>query len=154
LIPDALGADLWFVTGEGPRLSTITGPDGLKPLKGKDDIHDHLAPVYETVRILSATAQGNHADRLRRRALDRGHLHDRRARHARPGARPTSCGEEDPETFGALIDLLTEATIEYLDQQVQAGAEVVKIFDSWAGSLKGEAFTASRWNPPNGSRPS
>jgi uroporphyrinogen-III decarboxylase len=53
LIPDALGADLWFVTGEGPRLSTITGPEGLKPLKGKDDIHDHLAPVYETVRILS-----------------------------------------------------------------------------------------------------
>jgi hypothetical protein len=48
--------------------------------------------------------------------------------------------EEDPETFGALMDLLTEATIEYLDQQVQAGAEVVKIFDSWAGSLKGEAF--------------
>jgi uroporphyrinogen decarboxylase len=37
----------------GPRLSTITGPEGLKPLKGKDDIHDHLAPVYETVRILS-----------------------------------------------------------------------------------------------------
>jgi uroporphyrinogen decarboxylase len=48
--------------------------------------------------------------------------------------------EGDPATFGALIDLLTEATIEYLDCQVQAGAEVVKIFDSWAGSLKGEAF--------------
>jgi uroporphyrinogen decarboxylase len=44
LIPDALGADLWFVTGEGPRLSTITGPEGLRALKGKDDIHDHLAP--------------------------------------------------------------------------------------------------------------
>ena len=55
--------------------------------------------------------------------------------------------EEDPETFGALIALLTEATIEYLDQQVQAGAEVVKIFDSWAGSLKGEAFTRFALEP-------
>jgi hypothetical protein len=62
--------------------------------------------------------------------------------------------QEDPETFGALMDLLTEATIEYLDQQVQAGAEVVKIFDSWAGSLKGEAFTRFALEPANGSRPS
>jgi uroporphyrinogen decarboxylase len=55
--------------------------------------------------------------------------------------------QEDPETFGALMDLLTDATIEYLDQQVQAGAEVVKIFDSWAGSLKGEAFTRFALEP-------
>jgi len=48
--------------------------------------------------------------------------------------------EHDAKTFSALIDLITEATIEYLDMQVQAGADVVKLFDSWAGSLKGEAF--------------
>jgi uroporphyrinogen decarboxylase len=48
--------------------------------------------------------------------------------------------QEDPATFDALINLLTDATIEYLSKQVEAGAEVVKIFDSWAGSLKGEAF--------------
>ncbi|MFT7311336.1 MAG: uroporphyrinogen decarboxylase, partial [Paracoccaceae bacterium] len=53
LLPQALGADLWFVTGEGPRLSTITTNADFAPIKGKDDIHDHLAPVYETVRILS-----------------------------------------------------------------------------------------------------
>jgi uroporphyrinogen decarboxylase len=41
----------------------------------------------------------------------------------------------------ALIDRITEATIEYLSAQVQAGAEVVKLFDSWAGSLKGPDFT-------------
>ncbi|AHM03063.1 Uroporphyrinogen III decarboxylase [Roseibacterium elongatum DSM 19469] len=140
LIPDALGADLWFVTGEGPRLSTITGPDGLKALKGKDDIHDHLAPVYETVRILSrelprettligfAGAPWTVATYMiaGRGTPDQGPAHALR--------------ESDPDTFGALIELLTEATIEYLDMQVKAGAEVVKIFDSWAGSLKGEAF--------------
>lgn len=140
LIPDALGADLWFVTGEGPRLSTITDASGMKGLKGKDDIHDHLAPVYETVRILSrelpsettligfAGAPWTVATYMiaGRGTPDQAPAHKLR--------------QEDPETFDALMDLLTEATIEYLDGQVKAGAEVVKLFDSWAGSLKGDAF--------------
>lgn len=140
LLPQALGADLWFVTGEGPRLSTITGPEGMRGLKGKDDIHDHLAPVYETVRILSrelpaettligfAGAPWTVATYMiaGRGTPDQGPAHGLR--------------ESDPATFEALIDLLTESTIEYLSCQVQAGAEVIKLFDSWAGSLKGEAF--------------
>jgi uroporphyrinogen decarboxylase len=47
----------------------------------------------------------------------------------------------DRATFSALIDVITEATIDYLSAQVKAGAEVVKLFDSWAGSLKGADFT-------------
>jgi uroporphyrinogen decarboxylase len=47
----------------------------------------------------------------------------------------------DRATFAALIDRITDATVEYLSMQVQAGAEVVKLFDSWAGSLKGQDFT-------------
>ncbi|MBF9048776.1 uroporphyrinogen decarboxylase [Roseobacter sp. HKCCD9010] len=141
LVPDALGADVWFVTGEGPRLSTITGPDGLAPLKGKDDIHDHLAPIYETLRILrrelpSETALIGFAGApwtvatymiAGRGTPDQGPAHKLKA--------------EDRATFEALLDLLTEATIEYLSKQVDAGAEVVKLFDSWAGSLNGEDFT-------------
>jgi uroporphyrinogen decarboxylase len=45
-----------------------------------------------------------------------------------------------PEVFAGLIDLIAEATVEYLSAQIEAGAEVVKLFDSWAGSLKGAAF--------------
>jgi uroporphyrinogen decarboxylase len=140
LLPQALGADLWFVTGEGPRLSTITGPEGLRGLKGKDDIHDHLAPVYETVRILSrdlpsettligfAGAPWTVATYMiaGRGTPDQGPAHALR--------------EGDTATFEALIDLLTESTIEYLSMQVEAGAEVIKLFDSWAGSLKSDAF--------------
>jgi uroporphyrinogen decarboxylase len=47
---------------------------------------------------------------------------------------------ENPDLFQRLIDLLTEATIDYLSKQIDAGAEVVKLFDSWAGSLKGRDF--------------
>ncbi|MBT7999998.1 uroporphyrinogen decarboxylase family protein, partial [Planktomarina temperata] len=53
LLPQALGADLWFVTGEGPRLSTVTTQEDFAKLKPADDIHAHLAPIYKTVKILS-----------------------------------------------------------------------------------------------------
>ena len=140
LLPQALGAELWFETGEGPRLSTITGPDGLRALKGKDDIHDHLAPVYETMRILSrelpkettligfAGAPWTVATYM---IAGRG-TKDQGPAHALKSA--------DRATFQGIIDLLTESTIEYLSKQVEAGAEVVKIFDSWAGSLKEQDF--------------
>ncbi|SLN47801.1 Uroporphyrinogen decarboxylase [Aquimixticola soesokkakensis] len=140
LVPQALGADLWFVTGEGPRLSTITTADDFAKLGGKDDIHDTLGPVYETVRILArelprettligfAGAPWTVATYMiaGRGTPDQGPAHALRMGNV--------------AVFDALIDRITEATIEYLDMQVQAGAEVVKIFDSWAGSLKGEAF--------------
>jgi uroporphyrinogen decarboxylase len=141
LLPHALGAELWFEPGEGPRLSTITGPEGLRALKGKDDIHAQLAPVYETLRILArelppetaligfAGAPWTVASYMiaGRGTPDQGPAHALKA--------------ADRATFAALIDILTEASIEYLSAQVAAGAEVIKLFDSWAGSLKGQDFT-------------
>jgi uroporphyrinogen decarboxylase len=47
---------------------------------------------------------------------------------------------ENRDLFQSLVDRLTEATVQYLSRQIEAGAEVVKIFDSWAGSLKGQDF--------------
>ncbi|SLN55000.1 uroporphyrinogen decarboxylase [Pseudooctadecabacter jejudonensis] len=140
LLPQALGADLWFVTGEGPRLSTVTTPDDLKKLKPATDIHDHLAPIYETVKILSrelpsdttligfAGAPWTVATYMiaGQGTPDQGPAHTLKA--------------EDKPTFEALLDLITEGTIDYLSKQIDAGAEVVKIFDSWAGSLQGDDF--------------
>jgi uroporphyrinogen decarboxylase len=140
LVPQALGADLWFVTGEGPRLSTVTGREDFAKLKPADAIHEHLSPVYETVKILSrdlpsettligfAGAPWTVATYMiaGRGTPDQAPAHKLR--------------EEDPETFDALMDRITEATIDYLSAQIAAGAEVVKVFDSWAGSLKGAAF--------------
>lgn len=147
LIPDALGADLWFVTGEGPRLSTIETMAEFNKLKGPDDVHEHLAPVYETVRILSrelpaetaligfAGAPWTVATYMiaGRGTPDQGPAHKLMA--------------EAPEVFDALMDRLTQATIVYLSMQIEAGAETVKIFDSWAGSLKGAAFTKYALEP-------
>ena len=140
LVPQALGADLWFVTGDGPRLSPITSADDIAKLKPASDIHEVLSPVYETVRILSrelpaettligfAGAPWTVATYMiaGRGTPDQGPAHALR--------------EEDTATFEALLDRITDATIDYLSMQIEAGAEVVKIFDSWAGSLKGDAF--------------
>ncbi|WP_426035359.1 uroporphyrinogen decarboxylase [Cypionkella sp. TWP1-2-1b2] len=140
LLPQALGAELWFETGEGPRLSTITTMAGVLALKPREAIHDTLAPIYETVRILArelprettligfAGAPWTVATYM---IAGRGSK-DQGAAHALKSA--------DRAAFSALIEVITEATVEYLSAQVQAGAEVVKLFDSWAGSLKGQDF--------------
>ncbi len=140
LLPQALGADLWFVTGEGPRLSTLTKSAEFDALKPVSAIHKTLDPVYETVRILSkelpaettligfAGAPWTVATYM---SAGRG-TPDQAPAHA--------LKRQDRELFERLIDLLTNATIEYLSAQIDAGAEVVKLFDSWAGSLRGDDF--------------
>lgn len=140
LLPQALGPKLWFETGEGPRMETTTTMDQVRALKPKDAIHDTLSPVYETVRILSrelpkettligfAGAPWTVATYM---IAGRGSK-DQGAAHALKNT--------DRATFAALIDVITDATVDYLSEQVKAGAEVVKLFDSWAGSLKGQDF--------------
>ncbi|MEP2783452.1 MAG: uroporphyrinogen decarboxylase [Pseudoruegeria sp.] len=147
LIPQALGADLWFVTGEGPRLSTLTTPVELQGLKPTEDIHETLSPIYETVKILSqelpkettligfAGAPWTVATYMiaGRGTPDQGPAHALR--------------QADRATFEGLLARITAATIEYLSMQIQAGAEVVKLFDSWAGSLKGDDFNRYALEP-------
>lgn len=147
LIPQALGADLWFVTGEGPRLSTITSQADFDKLGSVDNIHETLNPIYETVKILSralpaettligfAGAPWTVATYMiaGRGTPDQGPAH--------------ALMQNDVAVFEALLDKITEATIHYLLAQIEAGAEVVKIFDSWAGSLKGDAFNKYSLEP-------
>lgn len=140
LLPQALGPKLWFETGEGPRMETTVTMDQVRALKPIEAIHDTLSPVYETVRILSrelpaettligfAGAPWTVATYM---IAGRGSK-DQGAAHALKNT--------DRATFVALIDRITDATVEYLSEQVKAGAEVVKLFDSWAGSLKGADF--------------
>jgi uroporphyrinogen decarboxylase len=139
LLPQALGLKLWFETGEGPRMEPVTDR-GVAALRPAEAVHETLAPVYETVRILArelprettligfAGAPWTVATYM---VAGRGSA-DQAAAHA--------LKDRDRATFQALIDRITDATIVYLSAQVQAGAEVVKLFDSWAGSLKGRDF--------------
>ncbi|MEL7149287.1 MAG: uroporphyrinogen decarboxylase [Pseudomonadota bacterium] len=140
LIPDALGNDLWFVTGEGPRLSTIETMEDFAKLKDADGIHDHLAPVYETVRIL-ARALPEETTLIGFAGMPWTVATYMIAGRGTPDQAPAhALKAENRALFDAIINRLTEATIAYLSAQIDAGAEVVKLFDSWAGSLKGQDF--------------
>ena len=139
LIPQALGQKLWFETGEGPRLTPIVNADGLDG----SDIMQTLAPVAQTVARLSkslppettligfAGAPWTVATYM---VAGRGTPDQAPAREL---------ALNNPNDFQAIIDLLVAATIEYLSAQIEAGAEVVQIFESWAGSLRGAEF--ERW---------
>jgi uroporphyrinogen decarboxylase len=140
LVPHALGAELGFVAGEGPKLSTVTRKEDMDRLKPADVVHETLSPVYETVRNLSsalpaettligfAGAPWTVATYM---------IAGEGTKDQLPARRMIL---EDPDTFARLIDRITEATIAYLVGQVEAGAEAVKIFDSWAGSLSWRDF--------------
>ena len=136
LIPQALGSELSFLEGDGPRLSRISNKNDILKLKPANSIHEHLAPIYNTVSLVAeqlspkvaligfAGAPWTVATYMiaGKGTKDQGPAH--------------KFLKEDKDSFEMLINLLTEATIFYLSKQIDAGAEVIKIFDSWAGSLK------------------
>ena len=142
VIPDALGQNVAFKEGEGPVLDPIRDVQALKALDiGR--LHDHLAPVYEIL------------GRLRKEIPDDTALIGFAgapwtiASYMVEGRGGTECGRartwayQDPDGFGQLIDLLVDSISSYLIRQVESGAEVLQLFDSWAGVLSETQFR--RW---------
>lgn len=134
VIPQALGQKLWFAEGEGPKLEALKTFDDVKKLD-ESRIDDHLSPVYQTVQQI------------------RSRLDDKITLIGFAGAPWTvSCymlqggGSKDflavkefmfskPDAYQALIDCLVDATSNYLIKQVDHGANVLQLFDSWASLL-------------------
>ena len=131
LIPQALGQDLRFAEGEGPILEPIRDGNSLAGLS-LEGLHKRLEPIYETVeRVRGAldttTALIGFAGApwtVATYMVEGGG--SRNFEHTKAWA------FGDPETFGQLIDMITEATIAYLSRQIDAGAEAVQLFDTWA----------------------
>jgi uroporphyrinogen decarboxylase len=134
VVPDALGQSVHFEEGRGPVLEPIVNSKDLVKLS-LERFHERLAPVYETVdRIKSAlpaeTALIGFAGApwtLASYMLEGGPTRDFAKAKGWMHGRITD--------FADLIDLLVEATSQYLIRQVEAGAEVLQLFDSWAGAL-------------------
>ena len=140
LVPLALGSSLEFSANDGPILSKIGSLDDVGKLKRANQIHQTLSPIYETIRILKsqlpqATAligfAGSPWTVASYMIEGCGSPHQAAAR---------AMLENDRETFFALLDLIADATVEYLLAQIAAGVEVVKLFDSWANSIPAAEF--------------
>ncbi len=142
VVPDALGQDVQFREGEGPVLQPVRDAADFAKLS-TERFHAHLAPVYETVRRLSAAIPERTA------LIGFAGAPWTVATYMVEGSGSKEFGEvkrlayAEPALFQRIIDLLTEVTGDYLIAQIDAGAEAVQLFDSWAGVLPDDEF--AKW---------
>ena len=137
VIPHAMGQDLWFETGEGPRLAPpLVGFDFEKLVAAPE----RLNPVFETVQKVSAALSpettflgfaGSPWTVATYMVAGQGSKDQAEARRM---------AYKDPARFGSLIDTIINATVDYLAGQIEAGVDAVQLFDSWAGSLSPAQF--------------
>lgn len=133
VIPDALKRDVHFVAGEGPRMRPLAVEEiaGL----GSDGVLDHLAPVIETVRRVRAGLAPEKA-LLGFCGAPWTVATYMIAGHGTPDQAPARLfAYRHPEAFAVLLDRLADMSADYLLAQLEAGADAVQIFDSWAGVL-------------------
>ncbi|ANK79536.1 MAG: uroporphyrinogen decarboxylase [Rhizobiales bacterium NRL2] len=134
LLPQALGREVAFRAGEGPVLEPLTRNEDI-PEMNAGRLHDHLGPVYETVGRLSNSLPDDVALIGFAGAPWTVATYMVEGGSSKDYAATKGWAFADREGFGRLIDVLTQATGAYLKQQIRAGAEVVQIFDTWAGAL-------------------
>jgi uroporphyrinogen decarboxylase len=137
IVPFAIGQNLTFVTGEGPRLTP--------PLIGADldDLTPYLArlePVYETVRKVKATLDPTKALIGFAGSPWTVATYMVAGQGSRDQSEARRLAYADPARFGELIARIESVTLDYLSAQVEAGAEALQLFDSWAGSLSPAQF--------------
>jgi uroporphyrinogen decarboxylase len=140
IVPYAMGQILTFVAGEGPRLSPRLLDRALERL---ERVPERLEPIYATVRRVKAEL-----------APDKTLLgfagspwtvatYMVAGEGSRDQHETRALAYRDPAAFAAIIEAIAAVTVDYLAGQVDAGAEAVQLFDSWAGSLAPAEF--ARW---------
>ena len=146
VIPDALGIKVEFVKNEGPKLEALSGQSDLKKLK-INNIKNHLSPVFEALELTKSKLSKDKALigfsgspwTLATYICEGG------------GSKHFDVVKElmirDEKFFSELIDILSEAIITYTCLQIEAGADVIKLFDSWAGVLSQNQFEKWVINP-------
>jgi uroporphyrinogen decarboxylase len=143
VIPHALGRAVRFEAGEGPRLDPLDTPEKILALQRKADF-TKLEPVYEALRRVRAE--------LDRSVALIGFCGApwtvatyMVAGQGTPDQAPARLlAYRHPDDFAAIIDALVENSIRYLLGQLKAGADVLQIFDTWAGVLSPREF--ARWS--------
>ena len=140
IVPFAIGQNLSFVTGEGPRLTPSLAAADLHSLTAYSA---RLDPIYETVRKVKAEL--GHGKTLIGFAGSPWTVatYMVAGQGSREQAETRRLAYADPGKFGEIIERIETVTLDYLSGQVEAGAEALQLFDSWAGSLSPAQF--ERW---------
>jgi uroporphyrinogen decarboxylase len=142
VVPLGLGQEVGFQEGEGPKLDPIRDASALHKLSKDIDL-SRLAPIYETVERVKESLPAETALIGFAGAPWTVATYVVEGGSSRRFDQVKSWAASDPASFQILIDRLTQATIAHLAAQIEAGVEVVQLFDSWAGALQGDPF--ERW---------
>ncbi len=140
IVPHAMGMGLTFGVGEGPRLTPPLLDGDFQALVAAPQ---HFMPIYETVRRVRAALAPEVT------LIGFAGSPWTVATYMVAGSGSKDQGEarrlayRDRAAFAALIDRIVHVTVDYLSGQIDAGAQTVQLFDSWAGSLAPAEF--ERW---------
>ncbi|MGL5138569.1 MAG: uroporphyrinogen decarboxylase [Beijerinckiaceae bacterium] len=138
-IPDALARNVRFVDGEGPEMDPLTDPGTIDELAGRYDVAK-LAPVYEAIRQVRAALAPEKALLGFCGAPWTVATYMIAGKGTKEQAPARLFAYRYPEAFARLIDLLVDVSAAHLIAQIDAGADTVQIFDSWASVLPSRAF--------------
>jgi uroporphyrinogen decarboxylase len=142
VIPHALGQPVSFEAGEGPRLPPLPEIGGVSALRQEAD-QEKLAPVYETIGLVKTMLAPETALIGFCGAPWTVATYMIAGRGTPDQAPARIFAYREPDSFAALTDVLIDASAAYLIRQLQAGVDVVQLFDTWAGVLPQEEF--DRW---------
>jgi uroporphyrinogen decarboxylase len=137
VVPHAMGMDLTFVAGEGPRLSPPLIDARLRDLSPQ---MERLDPVYETVRRVKAELAPETTFLGFAGSPWTVATYMIAGQGSRDQAEARQLGYSDPRKMDAILDIITSITVDYLSRQIESGVDAVQLFDSWAGSLSPAQF--------------
>src|SRR5690348_11814115 len=137
IVPFAIGQNLTFIAGEGPRLTPTVIGSGLDELTAYPA---RLDPIYETVRKVKAQLPADKTLIGFAGSPWTVATYMVAGQGSREQAEARRLAYADPGRFGDIIARIEEVTFDYLSGQVEAGAEALQLFDSWAGSLSPGQF--------------
>ena len=140
IVPYAMGQDLAFLAGEGPRLSPRLVDTVLGSLRA---VPERLSPIYDTVRRVKASLASERTLLGFAGSPWTVATYMVAGEGSRDQHETRALAYRDPLAFQAIIDAIVGVTVEYLSGQIAAGAEALQLFDSWAGSLAPAEF--ERW---------
>jgi len=138
VIPHALGRDLRFEEGAGPLMTPLRADEIGNLDIGR--VHSHLQPVYETVHRLRRDLPAETALIGFCGAPWTVATYMIAGRGTPDQAPARLFGHRHPEAFASLLEILAAASADYLIRQIEEGADVVQIFDSWSGVLDQATF--------------
>lgn len=137
VVPYAMGQDLWFEEGEGPRLA----PKLLDTmLEGLTAAPERLEPVFRTVAGVKAALTADKALLGFAGSPWTVATYMIAGQGSREQAEARRLSYREPARVGELLDAVADVTIGYLRGQIDAGADAVQLFDSWSGSLSPRQF--------------